>query len=59
MNLNPKFNQPNRRGTDPYARWCGREGAARLLPIPMLAGNSPFPKLAADQLKVRGRRDAG
>ena len=34
-NLKPTFNQPNRRGTDPYARWCGRRGAARLLPIPI------------------------
>src|SRR5262249_9093659 len=25
----------NRRGTDPYARWCGRGGAARLPPIPI------------------------
>src|SRR5262245_32494864 len=25
----------NRRGTDPYARWCGRGGAVRLPPIPM------------------------
>src|SRR5216683_604069 len=28
----------NRRGTDPYARWCGRGGAARCPPIPILAG---------------------
>ncbi len=27
--------QSNRRGTDPYARWCGRGGAARLPPIPI------------------------
>src|SRR5262249_8886858 len=25
----------NRRGTDPYARWCGRGGAARRPPIPI------------------------
>src|SRR5436309_141954 len=25
----------NRRGTDPYARWCGRGGAARCPPIPI------------------------
>src|SRR5262249_53687885 len=25
----------NRRGTDPYARWCGRGGAVRLPPIPI------------------------
>jgi len=27
--------QPNRLGTDPYARWCGRAGVARLPPIPI------------------------
>ena len=31
--LAPNFS--NRRGTDPYARWCGRGGAARLPPIPI------------------------
>src|SRR5271166_81654 len=25
----------NRRGTDPYARWCGRGGVARCPPIPI------------------------
>ena len=29
------FNPPNRRGTDPYARWCGRGGIARRPPIPI------------------------
>ena len=29
----------NRRGTDPYARWCGRGGAARLPPVPISAQN--------------------
>ena len=27
--------QPNRRGTDPYARWCGRREVVRLPPIPI------------------------
>src|SRR5271168_5053440 len=27
--------QSNRRGTDPYARWCGRGGIARCPPIPI------------------------
>jgi hypothetical protein len=27
--------QSNRRGTDPYARWCGRGGAERHPPIPI------------------------
>jgi len=26
--------------TDPYVRWCGRGGAARLPPIPMCAGHA-------------------
>jgi hypothetical protein len=30
-----KLNPPNRRGTDPYARWCGRGGIARCPPIPI------------------------
>src|SRR5439155_20201845 len=29
------LNPPNRRGTDPYARWCGRGGIARCPPIPI------------------------
>jgi hypothetical protein len=32
--LNQKFNQPNRRGTDPYARWCGTREVKKLPPIP-------------------------
>ena len=31
------LNQPNRRGTDPYARWCGRGVAVRLPPVPISA----------------------
>jgi len=30
-----RLNPPNRRGTDPYARWCGRGGVARCPPIPI------------------------
>jgi hypothetical protein len=30
-----RYADSNRRGTDPYARWCGRGGAARLPPIPI------------------------
>src|SRR6476620_1399979 len=33
-----KLNPPNRRGTDPYARWCGRGGIARCPPIPTEEG---------------------
>src|SRR4029077_10816853 len=29
------LNPSNRRGTDPYARWCGRGGIARCPPIPI------------------------
>ena len=32
----PSLTRSNRRGTDPYARWCGRGGAARHPPIPIL-----------------------
>src|SRR5437762_3344800 len=31
----------NRRGTDPYARWCGRGGAARCPPIPIIGAKPP------------------
>jgi hypothetical protein len=31
----PRLTRSNRRGTDPYARWCGRGGAARHPPIPI------------------------
>src|SRR3546814_12544549 len=31
----PSLSRSNRRGTDPYARWCGRGGAARRSPIPI------------------------
>src|SRR5262249_2118550 len=30
----------NRRGTDPYARWCGRGGAVRRPPIPINPSSS-------------------
>src|SRR5262249_44581262 len=30
-----RLTRSNRRGADPYARWCGRGGAARLPPIPI------------------------
>src|SRR4051812_7574683 len=33
--LCPSLTQSNRRGTDPYARWCGRGGTARCPPIPI------------------------
>src|SRR5208337_847143 len=32
------LNPPNRRGTDPYARWCGRGGVVRRPPIPIYSG---------------------
>src|SRR5690242_14158921 len=35
------LNPPNRRGTDPYARWCGRGGTARCPPIPIDLRPSP------------------
>ena len=33
--LRPSLTRSNRRGTDPYARWCGRGGIARCPPIPI------------------------
>src|SRR5262249_36787511 len=33
----PHLTRSNRRGTDPYARWCGRGGAARCPPVPIKA----------------------
>src|SRR5208283_1016056 len=33
--VRPSLTWSNRRGTDPYARWCGRGGAARHPPIPI------------------------
>lgn len=36
-----KFDQLTRRGTNPYARWRWRRGAARLLPIPDWLIDSP------------------
>ena len=33
--MNQLLNPPNRRIRDPYVRWCGRRGVARLLPIPI------------------------
>jgi len=32
---NDTLDCPNRRVRDPYARWCGRRGAARRPPIPI------------------------
>ena len=32
----PSLTRSNRRGTDPYARWCGRGGVARRPPIPIV-----------------------
>src|SRR5215467_1027874 len=38
----------NRRGTDPYARWCGRGGAVRCPPIPIFAGKRSFASAGAN-----------
>ena len=37
------LNPPNRRGTDPYARWCGRGGTARCPPIPIDRASTVLP----------------
>ena len=43
-----RLTRSNRRGTDPYARWCGRGGAARLPPIPI---NPLYFPLRSDKLR--------
>jgi hypothetical protein len=56
------LNPPNRRGTDPYARWCGRGGIARCPPIPIDhsdPGRQPHDaaapvKAALDELAIIG-----
>jgi hypothetical protein len=37
----PSRSAPSRRGTDPYARWCGRGGVVRRPPIPIEGGGVP------------------
>src|ERR1700758_1430386 len=41
--------------TDPYARWCGRGGAARLPPIPIAATlcRDPNQTLGSDRISLR------
>ena len=39
----PSLTRSNRRGTDPYARWCGRGGVARHPPIPINPPMSHMP----------------
>jgi len=46
----PSLTRSNRRGTDPYARWCGRGDAARHPPIPISGGPLPFPRDAGRQV---------
>ena len=41
----PSLTRSNRRGTDPYARWCGRGDAVRCPPIPIL-GHAPTSEIA-------------
>src|SRR6516165_6959934 len=38
----PSLTPSNRRVRDPYARWCGRGGAARCPPIPIFGASSSF-----------------
>ena len=47
----------NRRGTDPYARWCGRGGAARLPPIP-ISGRRPGRRVDPFCLKNATKRNS-
>jgi Reverse transcriptase (RNA-dependent DNA polymerase)/Group II intron, maturase-specific domain len=41
----PRLTRSNRRGTDPYARWCGRGGAARCPPIPIFGATLSLPRV--------------
>ena len=41
LRARPSLTRSNRRGTDPYARWCGRGDAARCPPIPINPLESP------------------
>src|SRR3954466_12784351 len=59
----PARNPPNRRGTDPYARWCGRGGIARCPPIPIygltpvrftVVGSNP-PEASSDRIELAFR----
>ena len=57
--------QSNRRGTDPYARWCGRGDAARRPPIPIMGGLRSFAGRASFRVgwlrewRIRYRRRRG
>src|SRR5512135_1773885 len=57
-----RLTRSNRRGTDPYARWCGRGGAARLPPIPINAlclsvRRVSFRSSPVQQVESLGQRD--
>ena len=43
----PSLTPSNRRVRDPYARWCGRGGAARCPPIPIIGASCPLPRVVA------------
>src|SRR5258706_3680187 len=45
--LCPSLTQCNRRGTDPYARWCGRGGIARCPPILIIGASRPLQRISA------------
>src|SRR6516225_6521338 len=43
----PSLTPSNHRVRDPYARWCGRGGAARCPPIPIFGASSSLPNAPA------------
>ena len=53
----PSLTRSNRRSTDPYARWCGRGGAARHPPIPIVTSTPAV--CGAMVRRCRCRRAAG
>ena len=54
LRARPSLTRSNRRGTDPYARWCGRGGAARHPPIPI---KGYYHILRSETIPVRRRTD--
>ncbi len=59
----PSLTRSNHRGTDPYARWCGRDGPARHPPIPINDPKQALPmsgsRFLAPLIAEKRRRIAG
>jgi hypothetical protein len=55
--MNRLLNPPNRRIRDPYVRWCGRRGVARLLPIPIILRSEVPVHRDAKEVVIQGARE--